>query len=610
MSGVLTYAPDFPYDLEWINSDRPLLLLDDLQGHVVLLHFWTSSNVNSHHSFATLGYLEQRFVDRAFVVIGVHTPKFDGERDPDHVLASVRRHGVRHPVVLDENRQMWTDYSIRAWPSFVLIDASGRLRFSGGGEPDRERMAAAVAGLLEDAAATGHEPYTTITLDEYDAPVSLRGLRFPAGIAHDPVRNLLWVADSGRQRVLALDAESGALHTAVGAGVPGAADGSLAEACFFEPRGLCVVEDCVYVADAGNHLIRSVELEEDKVETALGTGRAMVNMAGGEAGLSQPINSPWDIVGHGDQLFIAAAGVNQIWSMELESGIARPLVGSGKRGLVDGAGFDAVLAQPAGLAVKENRLAFVDADSSSVRCVDLSNGEVTTLVKGDLFSWGDEDGASPRLQYPFSVAWHGDDLMIADAYNDKIRRWRSIEGDTETLDVKVRRPEGICVADGILFISDTGNHRLLRVDLTTGEHSVMEVSGLPLGATAFATEFSKCVPVELAPGVDATLRLPMDLPARAVLQPNTSATLEVENRDGSVLVVEVTVTPDIEGANFMARGLGTNQEGSGTVRLHLVFTSCQQPGQVPHVQERRYHLPVSLVPGAERIADVVVDRGS
>lgn len=610
MSGNLTYGPDFPYDLEWINSDRPLLLLDDLQGHVVLLHFWTSSNVNSHHSFSTLGYLEQRFVDRAFVVIGVHTPKFDREKDPDHVLAAVRRHGLRHPVVIDEHRDMWKDYSIRAWPSFVLIDASGRIRFSGGGEPDRERMAAAVAGLLDDAAATGHEPYTTITFDEYDAPVSLRGLRFPAGIAHDSVRNLLWVADSGRQRILALDIESGAVQTVVGAGVPGAADGSLAEACFFEPRGLCVVEDSVYVADAGNHLIRCIEPEKDRVETALGTGRALVDLTGGEAGLSQSINSPWDVVAQGDHFYIAAAGNNQIWRMERESGIAQSFVGSGKRGLDDGPGLEAVLAQPAGLAVNEDRLAFVDTDSSSLRCVDLASGEVTSLVRGDLFSWGDDDGESPRLQYPLAVAWHGDDLIIADTYNDKIRRWRSSERDVETLDVEVRRPEGLCVVDGTLFVSDTGNHRLLRVDLATGAQSTMELSGVPIASTAFATEFAKCVPIELAPGVDATLRLPMDLPPRAVLQPNTSATLEVANREGSVLLVEVAVTPDVEDGRFVARGLGTNQEGSGTVRLHLIFASCQQVGQIPHVQERRYHLPVSIVPGAERIADVVLDPGT
>ena len=146
-------AAEFPVGYQWFNTDHPLVLREDLAGHVVILYFWTSSSINCLHVLPTLAFLEQQFVDQSLVTIGVHTGKFPAEHQPDHVAAAVQQHGIRHPVLVDRDMVIWQAYGVRSWPTLVLIDAHGKIRFQGVGEPDRDRLAAAVATLLDEASA-------------------------------------------------------------------------------------------------------------------------------------------------------------------------------------------------------------------------------------------------------------------------------------------------------------------------------------------------------------------------------------------------------------------------------------------------------------------------
>ncbi len=600
------HAPDFPYDFEWINTTQPLSLFDDLQGYVTLVHFWTSSNVNSHHVFETLGYLEQRFADRSFIVVGVHTGKFSAERDLDHVTQATQRFGLRHPIVVDEGGEIWKSFSARAWPFVALIDATGHLRFQGAGEPDRDRMSSAIEFLLEEAEAEGDEPYSQLKYDENDSPASLEGLAYPTGLAWDEVRGCLWVSDSARHRLVAVDPKTGEVQHVVGSSAPGASDGDFGTASFFHPQGLLVIGDGVYVADTGNHLIRRVDLDEGRVDSVLGTGRPVVDLDGGCSGLSQPINSPWDLVQRGDDLMVTMAGGHQIWRVELDTMTASPFTGNDTKGLFDGPSYDASLAQPAGLTLRDDRLVFVDSDSSSLRCVDFDTGEVSTMIEGGVYKWGDCDGPEPKLQNPRAVVWHGEDLVLADTMNDKIRRYR--DGQLETLPFDVSRPEGLAVNGDTLYVSDTGNHRIIAVDLSTpeGGHEVMQITGIPRGRTAFGSEYDRCEPVELPPLGEAVFRFPLGLPTDAMLQYDARACLEAENIEGLPLLVDVSAHPDVEEDYFMARGVATGEEGEGIVRLRLVYATCREPGQVCHVHERRLDVPVKIVPGADEQVDVVV----
>lgn len=137
-------APEFTHtrDQDWINS-RPLELAG-LEGRVVLLDFWTYGCWNCRRSVPWLETLTARFPAEALVVVGVHTPEFKHEADPAGVRRQVRALGLRHPVMLDNDFSYWEAMGSRHWPTFYLIDKSGRVRQRVIGEvrPDSGKAAA------------------------------------------------------------------------------------------------------------------------------------------------------------------------------------------------------------------------------------------------------------------------------------------------------------------------------------------------------------------------------------------------------------------------------------------------------------------------------------
>jgi thiol-disulfide isomerase/thioredoxin len=121
-------APELPGNAEnaWINSEP--LSLSDLQGKVVLLDFWTFGCWNCYRSFPWLNDLEKRLADKDFVVIGVHTPEFEHEKDRSRVVEKIKEFQLTHPVVMDNDFAFWKAMGNRYWPAFYLIDKVGRVR--------------------------------------------------------------------------------------------------------------------------------------------------------------------------------------------------------------------------------------------------------------------------------------------------------------------------------------------------------------------------------------------------------------------------------------------------------------------------------------------------
>ncbi len=125
-------APDFGSDKTWFNSQP--LSKENLKGKVVLVDFWTYSCINC---LRTLPYLERwydNYKDKGFVLIGVHTPEFSFEQQPENVKAAMSRYGVKYPVVLDNDYAIWRSYGNLYWPAHYLIDQNGNIRYYHFGE--------------------------------------------------------------------------------------------------------------------------------------------------------------------------------------------------------------------------------------------------------------------------------------------------------------------------------------------------------------------------------------------------------------------------------------------------------------------------------------------
>src|SRR5580704_10282908 len=139
-------VPDFTGIRQWINS--PPLHRDQLRGSVVLVDFWTFSCVNCTRTIPHLRALLDRYRDRGLVIVGVHSPEFDFEKDPANVAAAVRRLGVTWPVALDSAMATWNAYGNQYWPAEYLVDRQGRLAYVHAGEGEYAGTESAVLQLL------------------------------------------------------------------------------------------------------------------------------------------------------------------------------------------------------------------------------------------------------------------------------------------------------------------------------------------------------------------------------------------------------------------------------------------------------------------------------
>jgi thiol-disulfide isomerase/thioredoxin len=143
-----TPAPEFPTGLDWLNIETPLTL-ENLKGKVVLLDFWTYGCINCIHIIPDLKKLEEKYADE-LVVIGVHSAKFDSEAITENIRNIVMRYELEHPVVNDENFEIWRSYAARAWPTLVLIDPAGNVVGNHSGEGIFEPFDEAIGGVIEE----------------------------------------------------------------------------------------------------------------------------------------------------------------------------------------------------------------------------------------------------------------------------------------------------------------------------------------------------------------------------------------------------------------------------------------------------------------------------
>lgn len=129
-------APEMEGIDVWLNS--PPLQVSNLHGKVVLIDFWTYSCINCLRTLPYLKNWYQKYHDRGLVIIGVHTPEFEFEKDPLNVARAVHDHGIFYPVALDSHYATWTRFNNRYWPAHYLIDRNGRVvyQFFGEGEYD------------------------------------------------------------------------------------------------------------------------------------------------------------------------------------------------------------------------------------------------------------------------------------------------------------------------------------------------------------------------------------------------------------------------------------------------------------------------------------------
>ena len=480
----------------WLNTGGEISL-KDLRGKVVLLDFWTYCCINCMHVLPDLAYLEKKY-DKQLVVIGVHSAKFLNEKETENIRRAIVRYEISHPVINDSDMTVWRKFGVNSWPTVVLIDPEG---YYCGGLPGEGRRE--ILDQVIDRVVKYHRQKKT--LDETPVKFALERekgkptpLKFPGKVLADENGKRLFVSDSNHNRIV-VSSLDGKLQEVVGTGAIGKADGKFDTAAFDHPQGMALVGETLYVADTENHLIREIDLAEKVVRTIAGTGKQGHEREFGNDGLKIALNSPWDLVHVNGKLYIAMAGPHQLWDFDLKTHVLQPYAGSGREDIINGPLDQAALAQPSGITTDGEALYVVDSEGSAVRRVPLDpKGVITTLVGTSdlangrsLFEFGDRDGVGKeaRLQHPLGITWVAGRLFVADSYNHKIKtvdpRENAIEtylGDGTAGDrvepPRFSEPAGLSAAGGALYVADTNNHQIKKIDLQTGKVELFTIAGL------------------------------------------------------------------------------------------------------------------------------------
>jgi hypothetical protein len=415
----------------------------------------------------------------------------------------------------------------------------------------------------------------------------LDGLAFPSGLLALTDGRLL-VADTTHHQLVVLEPDAETVGARVGTGHRGLVDGPAGESAFSEPQGMCLLPPQVavavgydvVVADTVNHALRGLALGDLTVRTLAGSGRPWSPLD------PSSLSSPWDVAWWHDRVWIAMAGIHQLWTFDPRTGVAQPAGGTRTEGLRDGPLAEAWFAQPSGLDAGGPRLWLADAETSALRFVEA--GQVHTAVGTGLFDFGFADGHpdQARLQHPLGVAALADgSVLVSDTYNGALRRFDPSSGQLSTLADGLNEPAQVVVRDGVALVLESGAHRVVAV---------------ALDARTVAPEQSSRTerqPTPIAGG-------PVDL----VIEFSPPPGQHLDGRYGSATRLSVTATP----AALLRSGDGTSYDlarrleidasvGDGVLHVTASAASCDSDvgdGAACHLHQQDWGIPVIVQAGA------------
>ena len=611
----------------WLNTGGEQLSLEKLRGKVVLLDFWTFCCINCLHVLDELRPLEEKYSD-VLVTVGVHSPKFEHEADPDALAAAVERYEIHHPVLDDPELVTWQAYAARAWPTLVVVDPEGYIAANLSGEGHADGLGRLIEELVQEHEAKG-------TLHRGDGPYvpsppQSGDLRFPGKIAALADGTYL-VGDSGHHRITHLAADASTLLGSFGSGEKGYADGGADSAQFNEPQGILplpaeVAEKAGYdvlVADTVNHRLRGLNTATGDVTTVAGNGVQRLIQDPGAAAreaanlaelnpVEVALSSPWDLVWSRTlgKAVVAMAGTHQIFAFDPVAQTVELLAGTGNEGLVDGPADQSWFAQTSGLAEDAaGNVWLADSETSALRVLRIADdGAVTveTALGVGLFDFGYRDGeaSEARAQHPLGVTVLPDgSVAFADTYNGAVRRY---EPESKTVSTLAR---GLAEPSDVLLEATEGEPHLLVVE--TNKHEVVRVplpkEALTVDEGAAATQRPR------TPFAAGSLPLTVRFAA-----PKGQ---KLDDRWGDPTQLKISASPE----DFLVSGSGTStglertlelnpDHAEGVLHITARAAACdgEPGGEIPdhaacHLYQQDWGIPVRIVPVGEGEGELVLD---
>jgi len=352
--------------------------------------------------------------------------------------------------------------------------------FNDGGITDNRNfglMGGSIQGrVLNLTAAVTTFAGTAGAAESTDGTGTAARFRSPSGITTDGTN--LYVADANNHTIRQVVIATGVVTTLAGtAGAADSTDGTGAAARFRSPTGITTDGTNLYVADSSNHTIRQIVIATGVVTTLAGT--AGVNDFVDGTGPAARFADPYAITTDGTNLYVTDDSNNAIRQIVIATGVVTTLAG-GTAGSADGTGAAAQFDTPDGITTDGTNLYVADSGNHTIRQVVIATAVVTTLAgTPGVFDSTDGTGATARFYYPYGITTDGINLYVVEYSNYTIRKIVIATGVVTTLAgtalssgftdgtgaaALFSDPEGITNDNSSLFVADTGNHTIRKVD--------------------------------------------------------------------------------------------------------------------------------------------------
>lgn len=557
-----------------------------LEAQVAVVLVWRLGCQHSRRALELLADLARERVGQPFAALAVHEATTVVERDPARLRRVVAFARDAVTVVSDDQRELLRVTGFAALPGLLLIDGSGEVRFAGAGLPARDRLAAAIDGLLEALAETRDGPAALPLLPVAVAAPTLA----PTAIAAAEGRVL--IGSRARRSVLAVltDGEVEREFTGVR-----------------HPAGIAALGERVFVSDHATHELRQLELHTGAGESVLGTGACGTDTFGGGFGDQQELAAPTGLTEHGGAVWFAQAATHQIWQFDPDTRAASAILGTGRAGLVDG-GEQAEFSEPTGIAANEHSLVVADAASGAVRVVELAHNFVETVAQD--------------LERPVAVALRENEIWVAVAGRPAIVRLAE-GGPVPVIDAShgLVEPVGLAFHGDELWIADAGADAVFVVTVPAPASSNGAADGraeseasqvvvrrvelrLPRSyAPRPAAPARVAQAVEVQEFSDVTLRIHLPCDDDEQLDANAPCDVELRDEHERVLAAPRSATVAIEGDSAPVL-VPIDERGAGVLRIRARIVVRVGDNASPAVRDVCYVLPITAGVGGDLEAEV------
>lgn len=477
-----------PENGQWYNIETgPKSFIN--KKKLTLLHFWDPASIESQGIVQSLN--EWALKHREYEVFTVLDTDHASQRTPETVIDLIIRNEIRHPVYVPDSIGEVPGLDYNSAPVMAVLNQDAELYSKLIGNVE-------IQSAWDDLDSLGQQELLTGGIDRI-----FRGRKYmPDRAPKSALGNLshicaserhvtLYITEHKKHRILISDID-GQLNRKIGVGKRGWVDGRAAIARFNGPSGMALDEanQILYVADTYNHVIRQVDLRYELVSTILGTGEQGLIPPTEVMGSTGRLSYPMDLELRGGKLYIAMAGYNQIWEMDLTTTKARPIAGDGKKGSEDGSKLESKLNAPSSLTFDtDGSLFFVEPESGRVREMT-TKGKIKTIYepKGDTLV-GD-------MQHPKGILSFNDELYITDSFNNRICRMSRKEIDVvagtgergqaggKGAKSTFYSPGSMAYMGGEFYVIDEGNNVIRTVDSKSFKVDTYELTSMH-GATNY-----------------------------------------------------------------------------------------------------------------------------